>query len=51
MHGNDYSDATSRFRNYLHNFSPRIVAPGWSGEVGNVAEAPAAGRGRVMLTP
>jgi hypothetical protein len=32
---NNYSDATSRFRNYLHNPSPRIVAPGWRGEVGN----------------
>ena len=32
---NIYSDATSRFRNYLHNPSPRIVAPGWRGEVGN----------------
>ena len=36
MHGrNNYSDATSRFRNYLHNPSPRIVAPGRRGKVGN----------------
>src|SRR6478735_9253522 len=42
---NNYSDATSRFRNYLHNPSPRIVAPGWRGGVGNCCGGTGGGAG------